>query len=327
MRACPATYFVLVAEDTSQDNRPVATATLIREQKFIRDCCCRRHIEDVAVLESHTGPRAGQAVVAGCWRWPGGWASTSLDCHEAMVPFYEKFGLKKCNSFMIARFADRQPHGCLLLEACIVWFSFFLLIFSRLVFVPTGALQAAARLLIQRCRSASLRLDPPAAAAEQLQAEQPHRARPPASARGLLVFVCFLRDGHRVHLADGRCATCRATCCSFPHFTLGGKPKSGRLRSTTRMIDKQRGGQLFTDSAPAPGPPTAAADTGGTVVGGTVTRATQPALVCDCQDGPFSHAVDFVELRDPRRPDMSTFIARYWPHQQGHCAGGCGGGV
>jgi len=73
----------------------IATATLLIELKFIRQCGKCGHIEDVVVDQNYRGLRLGVRVVealitaakeSGCYK-------VILDCSEGNAVFYEKCGL------------------------------------------------------------------------------------------------------------------------------------------------------------------------------------------------------------------------------------------
>jgi glucosamine-phosphate N-acetyltransferase len=73
----------------------IATATLLTEFKFIRNCGKCGHIEDVVVDSTYRGLRLGLRVVealieaakeSGCYK-------VILDCSESNATFYEKCGL------------------------------------------------------------------------------------------------------------------------------------------------------------------------------------------------------------------------------------------
>uniref|UniRef100_A0A1I8F381 tRNA_int_endo_N domain-containing protein n=1 Tax=Macrostomum lignano TaxID=282301 RepID=A0A1I8F381_9PLAT len=84
--------------DRARTTGPLPAATLIREAKVHQGLLLPRGTLRTVPC-SGVAPRGrelGKLGVRGCWRWPGaGIYKVSLDCHEAMVPFYEKFGLKK----------------------------------------------------------------------------------------------------------------------------------------------------------------------------------------------------------------------------------------
>lgn len=75
----------------------IATATLLVELKFIRNCGKCGHIEDVVVDSTYRGQRLGLRVIealmdaakeAGCYK-------VILDCSESNATFYQKAGLTK----------------------------------------------------------------------------------------------------------------------------------------------------------------------------------------------------------------------------------------
>jgi glucosamine-phosphate N-acetyltransferase len=78
-------------------SRIIASATLLVELKFIRNCGKCGHIEDVVVDSSYRGQRLGLRVIealieaakeAGCYK-------VILDCSEHNAAFYSKCGLEK----------------------------------------------------------------------------------------------------------------------------------------------------------------------------------------------------------------------------------------
>uniref|UniRef100_A0A7S3G727 Glucosamine 6-phosphate N-acetyltransferase n=1 Tax=Palpitomonas bilix TaxID=652834 RepID=A0A7S3G727_9EUKA len=86
-------YHVVVAE---MEGRIVGSATLLVEHKFIHDCGCVGHIEDVVVDKEIRGKQLGKRLIMellkrsqadGCYK-------TILDCAQDNVAFYAKCGLK-----------------------------------------------------------------------------------------------------------------------------------------------------------------------------------------------------------------------------------------
>ncbi|GAB4820439.1 hypothetical protein N2152v2_007485 [Parachlorella kessleri] len=98
-------YKIVVIEDLDKQ-KIIATATLLIEHKFIRNCGKCGHIEDVVVDSTYRGLRLGIRVIealidlaekAGCYK-------VILDCSEDNVSFYEKCGLYKKEVQMVKYF-------------------------------------------------------------------------------------------------------------------------------------------------------------------------------------------------------------------------------
>ncbi|CAB3365265.1 Hypothetical predicted protein [Cloeon dipterum] len=93
MKRCANTYYVTVIEDTHL-GRVIGSATLVVEQKFIRNCALRGKLEDVVVNDSYRGKQLGKLIIStisllaeelGCYK-------ISLDCKDQLVPFYTSLG-------------------------------------------------------------------------------------------------------------------------------------------------------------------------------------------------------------------------------------------
>jgi len=87
-------YFVLVVADEEQNGKIIGTATLILEQKFIRQCALKGRVEEVVVDESARGTGLGKYLVLACTRLSKqlGVYKTTLECAPHNVKFYEKAG-------------------------------------------------------------------------------------------------------------------------------------------------------------------------------------------------------------------------------------------
>lgn len=95
-------YRIVVAYDPGED-RIIGTGTLFVEQKFIRGCARKGHIEDVVVLEEKRGLGIGKEIVRtlmdisksiGCYK-------TALVCDPKNVEFYKRCGLTEKEREMI----------------------------------------------------------------------------------------------------------------------------------------------------------------------------------------------------------------------------------
>lgn len=101
MEKCKDTYFVQVIEEIER-KKIVGSATLMIEQKFIRNCGLCGHIEDVVIDSEQRGHNLGKLLIESlkqlaiqkkCYK-------IILDCSEKNVPFYEKCGFTNTEIMM-----------------------------------------------------------------------------------------------------------------------------------------------------------------------------------------------------------------------------------
>lgn len=80
----------------------IGAATLLVEQKFIRQGALCGHIEDVAVRKGFEGKGVASALMerALSYAKERGCYKVILDCSEKLVPFYKKFGFKELDRHM-----------------------------------------------------------------------------------------------------------------------------------------------------------------------------------------------------------------------------------
>ena len=116
MRKMPGCHYSLVVEDPAASvngliggGKIVASASLIVECKFVHDAAMRGRIEDVVVDEDYRGMHLGKLLletlklccpVLGCYK-------VTLDCKEAVVPYYSKLGFtNEGQYFLTQRYSD-----------------------------------------------------------------------------------------------------------------------------------------------------------------------------------------------------------------------------
>uniref|UniRef100_A0AC34G8W1 Glucosamine 6-phosphate N-acetyltransferase n=1 Tax=Panagrolaimus sp. ES5 TaxID=591445 RepID=A0AC34G8W1_9BILA len=103
----PLSYYITVIEEIATQ-KIVGAATLVIELKFIHRVGCRGRIEDVVVDQEKRGlgfaKSLNETLVSFAKKL--GVYKLSLECKDALIPFYEKFGYKKDegNNFLVQRF-------------------------------------------------------------------------------------------------------------------------------------------------------------------------------------------------------------------------------
>lgn len=87
---------VVVIVDPNQD-KVIATGTALIEKKFIRECGCVAHVEDVVVDQQARGKQLGKWIVQDLLQYAErrGCYKVILDCAETNARFYEKCGFRK----------------------------------------------------------------------------------------------------------------------------------------------------------------------------------------------------------------------------------------
>ncbi|KHN87292.1 Glucosamine 6-phosphate N-acetyltransferase [Toxocara canis] len=103
----PKGYYVVVLEEPSS-GMIVGSATLVIEWKFIHEAGCRGRTEDVVVDKRMRGRQLGKILnfyLVQLARRIGVY-KLSLECKDALIPFYEQFGFKldQGNNFLVQRF-------------------------------------------------------------------------------------------------------------------------------------------------------------------------------------------------------------------------------
>uniref|UniRef100_A0AC35FB97 Glucosamine 6-phosphate N-acetyltransferase n=1 Tax=Panagrolaimus sp. PS1159 TaxID=55785 RepID=A0AC35FB97_9BILA len=103
----PLSYYITVIEDI-ETQKIVGSATLVIELKFIHGIGCRGRIEDVVVDKEKRGLGLAAILNKTLVQLAKNLEvyKLSLECKDALIPFYEKFGYKKDegNNFLVQRF-------------------------------------------------------------------------------------------------------------------------------------------------------------------------------------------------------------------------------
>ena len=86
----------------SDDGQIIGSLTLMLEQKFLREGKLAGHIEDVVARKGYEGMGVASALMkraieiakeSRCYK-------LILDCHDELMPFYQKFGFQKNDNCM-----------------------------------------------------------------------------------------------------------------------------------------------------------------------------------------------------------------------------------
>ena len=112
MKAMPGCHFILVVEDPGANVTSgiiVASASLVIERKFVHQAALRGRIEDVVVDKNYRGKHLGSMLLESLKLLSQvlGVYKLTLDCKEAMLPYYTKLGyVNEGQYFLSQRFYD-----------------------------------------------------------------------------------------------------------------------------------------------------------------------------------------------------------------------------